>query len=460
MPISFRHLLWVALIALLGGVVAYKAGSLQAGREMTQQRADALLALTAHRARLESVLNSALHITGGLASLIAVEGEPDEERFRLLAQNLLGLDPYVRNIALAPANVIRMIYPLQGNEQALGLSYPEHAEQWPAVRHAIETRHPVVVGPLELRQGGMGIINRIPVFLNRGPRQGEYWGVVSSVIDFDTLLRASGLEGEASAYEFALRGLDGQGAEGLVFWGNPALFEASPLALEVRLTDGTWFLAIQPKDGWYKPRAWQTEAFVLGILLTMLIAGLVLLLLSKQRSISHLAMHDPLTGLLNRRAFDQHLREASARQLRHGGSLAVLHLDLDGFKPINDRLGHAAGDQALCMLAERMQAMLRGDDVVARFGGDEFVILLQGMEPSSLRMAERVADKMLEAINLPMQINGQQVHCGVSIGIACCPEHVCDEGSLMRYADQAMYAAKAEGKGRWCVWREEYDEMY
>ncbi len=171
-------------------------------------------------------------------------------------------------------------------------------------------------------------------------------------------------------------------------------------------------------------------------------------------------MHDALTGLLNRRAFDQRLAEVTVRRLRHGGSLAVLHLDLDGFKPINDRLGHAAGDQALRILADRMRAILRGDDVVARFGGDEFVILVQGAEPSSLRMAERVADKVLETVCLPMLIDGEEVRCGVSIGIACCPEHVCDEDSLMRYADQAMYAAEAAGKGCWRVWREDDEESY
>jgi len=205
---------------------------------MTQKRADALLVLTAHRARLESLLNSSLHLTSGLASLIAVEGGLDEERFRLLAQDLIGLNPHVRNIGLAPDNVIRMVHPLEGNEQAQGLAYREVPEQWPAVQRAMEARHPVVAGPVELRQGGLGIINRIPVFLRRGPHQGEYWGIVSSVIDFDTLLETAGLMGDVDAFEFALRGRDAMGGEGPVFWGAPALFEGARLELDVRLPEG------------------------------------------------------------------------------------------------------------------------------------------------------------------------------------------------------------------------------
>ena len=452
-----RHHLWALLIVLLGVFFAHEAGHLQAEREATQQRADALNVLAMHRARLEGVLNASLYLTGGLSSLIAVEGGISAERFTLLAQDLIGLNPHIRNIALAPDNTIVQTYPLSGNEAIIGLHYPDKAEQWPAVQRAMELRHAVVAGPILLAQGGTGIVNRVPVFLRGGERSGTYWGLVSSVINFDTLLEASGLLDPASPYVFALRHGERGGVDRAPFWGEPETFAAEHVELSVRLPEAAWTLALRPREGWTDRVGCQTEAFWIGVVLTLLIAALVHVLLRKQRAISHLAMHDSLTELLNRRAFDDRLEEAAARQLRHGGSFAVLHLDLDGFKPINDKLGHAVGDQALRVIATRMREVLRLDDVCARFGGDEFGILVQSASPSVMRMAEQVAQKVLTAINQPMQIDGHRVSCSVSIGIAVCPEHTCEEGGLMRIADQAMYQAKAAGKGRWRVWQDEQD---
>lgn len=455
MASTARHYLWAPLIVLLGIFFAHEAGHLQAEREVTQQRADALNVLAMHRARLEGVLNASLYLTGGLSSLIAVEGGISAERFNLLAQDLIGLNPHIRNIALAPDNTVVLTYPLAGNEAAIGLHYPDNAEQWPAVQRAMELKHAVVAGPIRLAQGGEGIVNRVPIFLRGGERPGAYWGVVSSVINFDTLLEASGLGAPDSPYVFALRHGECGDVDTTPFWGEPEMFTAEHVELSVRLPEATWTLALRPRAGWTDRIGYQTEAFWIGVVLTLLIAGLVHMLLRKQRAISHLAMHDSLTELLNRRAFDDRLEEAAARQLRHGGSFAVLHLDLDGFKPINDKLGHAAGDQALSIIAARMREVLRLDDVCARFGGDEFGILVQSSNPSAMKMAEQVAQKVLMAINQPMQIDGRRVNCSVSIGIAACPEHTCEEGGLMRFADQAMYQAKAAGKGRWMVWKDE-----
>jgi len=451
MPTTLRHGLWVVLIALGGLFFAHEAGHLQADRELAQQRSEAMQVLALHRARLEGALNASLYLTHGLASQIAVEGGISEERFALLARDLIGINPYIRNIVLAPDNTIRMVYPLAGNERALGLHYPDRPDQWPAVRRAIETRQPVVAGPLELVQGGIGILNRIPVFRRGGPQDGAYWGIVSSVIDFGALLRTAGLEGEPSPYVFALKAMNARGEDETFLWGDPQLFEGGHLALDVRLPGATWVLGARPEAGWTHRTGEQTEAFWIGIALTLLITALVHLLLAKQRAIGHLAMHDPLTELLNRRAFDRRLEEAVARQRRYGGSFAVLHIDLDGFKPINDQFGHAAGDEALRIIASRLRDARRLDDVVARLGGDEFAILVQGGEPSAIPMARNLADKVLAAIRQPLWLAGQKAHLGASIGIAACPEHVCEEGGLMRLADQAMYQAKACGKGLWVI---------
>lgn len=162
--------------------------------------------------------------------------------------------------------------------------------------------------------------------------------------------------------------------------------------------------------------------------------------------ISHLALHDALTDLPNRTVFDSHLAAelASARRNREG--FGLLFLDLDGFKDINDRFGHGFGDQVLKGVAERLRTALRQSDLVARIGGDEFVVLLRRV--SLLNDAESVAAKIHAAMTQPFEIEGQGVICGTSIGIALYPEHGQDAVTLVAHADQAMYRAKAQGRGR------------
>ena len=156
----------------------------------------------------------------------------------------------------------------------------------------------------------------------------------------------------------------------------------------------------------------------------------------------YLAYHDPLTGLLNRVLFNERLSGAIALAQRHNHPLGVLFLDLDGFKQINDTLGHASGDMLLLQVAQRLTQCVRESDAVARFGGDEFVILLN--ELSSEHNAEGVARKIMNILSLPFTLSGQKVETGVSIGIALFPDHGTDGATLLEKADAAMYQAKAK----------------
>ena len=156
----------------------------------------------------------------------------------------------------------------------------------------------------------------------------------------------------------------------------------------------------------------------------------------------HLALHDSLTGLPNRALLHDRMDQATERAERTGGSVAALFVDLDEFKTVNDSLGHAAGDELLVEAAKRLLRCVRLSDTAARFGGDEFVVLLEDADPFQVA---RVASRILEELERPFEIRGRELLIGASVGIAISGE---DDDDLLRNADLALYRAKSTGKGR------------
>jgi len=158
----------------------------------------------------------------------------------------------------------------------------------------------------------------------------------------------------------------------------------------------------------------------------------------------HAATHDALTGLPNRVLLADRLRQAIARASRHQMRFAVLVVDLDRFKAINDSLGHIAGDELLQEVARRLSGLLREEDSLARLGGDEFVLLIH--EVSTPQDAEEVAREVLSQVALPVQLAGLDVHVSPSVGICLCPDDGVDSETLLQHADAAMYHAKKKGR--------------
>ena len=166
-----------------------------------------------------------------------------------------------------------------------------------------------------------------------------------------------------------------------------------------------------------------------------------------QERLAFLAHHDALTGLPNRVLLQDRLAHAIRRARRAAGRLALLFVDLDGFKEINDTLGHAVGDQVLVVAAERLGARLRAADTLARHGGDEFLILLDGETDAT--GAARAADACLRVLTKPIQIDAHAIHISASIGIALHPSDGADVETLLQSADLAMYRAKERGRGQY-----------
>jgi diguanylate cyclase (GGDEF)-like protein len=214
------------------------------------------------------------------------------------------------------------------------------------------------------------------------------------------------------------------------------------------------------KASWWTPvHAVLLLAFALCITLAVLawVVKLRKRIRESEERFRHLANHDSLTGLASRLVLADTLAAALATAQRHHSAVALLMLDLDEFKEINDTLGHQAGDEVLRVSARRIQLAVRSSDTVVRVGGDEFVVLLPGLR--DLRMAERIAASIVETLSTPIQIGGLRVAVSASVGISTVSGGDLDADVLLRQADVALYRAKERGKGSYQIFTTESDPI-
>jgi len=571
-------------------------------------RADTLRTVNLVRAKLEGNINGNIQLVRGLVATITTEPEIKQERFAALAQNLFREQSQLRNIAGAPDMVISLMYPMAGNEKAIGLDYRLDEKQRDAALRARDTGQLVMAGPVELRQGGQGFVGRFPVFTNDQPSGRRFWGIVSAVVDVERLYRDSGILDPSLGVDIALTGADATGMQGKQFFGNGDIASQHPVTATVMLPSGSWVISAVPSGGWPvdPPNTWLLRALMClagaVVIIPIAIAGrlfaanqrhngelrrseaelrrlsqrlslaldasqigvwehdlsthrlvwddrvneiygkpadgqprgyddwagsihpddlaqatrdfqeafddghyaseyrLVMpdggirhvrtrarvfkeqdgapkmigaewdvtadvalnrdleraktlaetrnheLELAKAR-IEHNSLHDSLTGLPNRRYLDDTLERYAEEVRAGGGYVALLHMDLDRFKQINDTLGHAAGDAMLVHAATMLKENVRPQDFLARIGGDEFVVVCrtEGGTAALSQLAERITDKMRK----PVPFEGHQCRIGVSIGIAMeGGGKPVDPKRLLVNADIALYRAKSRGRNR------------
>jgi sensor domain CHASE-containing protein len=266
------------ILLLISGIgISYWFSHLQFAARTDQLRERINSELDGIRGNLSRELYSAIHLTEGISSLVAAEGKIDPPRFQAVARELIQRNHFIRNIAFAPDNVIRFIYPIEGNEKALGVDYMTIPDQRDSVVRAISGQRMVVAGPVALLQGGIGIIGRTPIFIaapNQNSKFGRYWGISATVIDFQKLIQAAGLNASHSRLRIALRGKDGLGAQGAAFWGDAALFASDPVVMEVPLPSGSWQIAALPVGGWPVFRPFASAYFLSSIAITLILASL------------------------------------------------------------------------------------------------------------------------------------------------------------------------------------------
>ena len=209
--------------------------------------------------------------------------------------------------------------------------------------------------------------------------------------------------------------------------------------------------------------AFLTMASAVALVAILIVAAGISTHLLEQRTITeseaklqHIALHDALTGIANRRAFSDALNTECEKLRRYGRPFTLLAIDLDRFKPVNDTLGHPIGDEVLKRVANRLQQIMRTGDLLARVGGDEFAVLSYGV--SEPRQAEEIAARIVEVMSRPFVIDGQIAELGASVGLTLAPLNGETSDVLTHRTDVAMYTVKQNGKGGYCLFRPEMSE--
>ncbi|WP_342607306.1 diguanylate cyclase domain-containing protein [Vibrio tritonius] len=389
------------------------------------------------RSNIESKVYIDTYLTDSLAMMVTIDPSFSLKHWDTIARQLLKKATYVRNIAIAPNDVITRVYPLKGNEKALGINFRNIPAQYESVKQARKQASVYITHPLKLVQGGRAIIARYPIFTDF-PNNKAYWGTVSVVIDYQRLIADAGI----ATLPNTLIALTAQKG---FFYGDDKVLNNFDTKLSVNLPSGGWelyanFSSIATPE--VMKFRWAVQGCVIVI---CLLIYFVFTLLYRHYMFTHRdAMHDELTRLPNRRFALNHIGQLIERRAANE-SFVLLNIDLNNFKTINDTYGHNVGDEYLKYIADMLTRCVRKTDVVARMGGDEFIVVMRGIVTCS--QVDLINYKIRRYFERhPFLWKTLRLHGSFAVG------HVLFKGqditldALLALADQNMYREKANFK--------------
>lgn len=243
-------------------------------------RANLLDVLIGKKSKLEKALYSRIYYTRGVAAFVALKPTITTEEFYELASEYIKNDTVISTMALSRNCVINAIYPLRGHEAAIGLDLLKHPARKEIVEKTIETHQTFIAGPVELVEGGIAFISYTPIFDRTSQNKDQFWGVTDIVIKQQSLFNEVRFNTPENGFEFALRGYDGLGNDGDVFWGNKSIFAQNPVTINIDLPIGTWVLGAAPSEGWNQyPN--QDKAISLILIFSSLIISVLIWLFAK-----------------------------------------------------------------------------------------------------------------------------------------------------------------------------------
>lgn len=249
----FQHVLppLLSLIVFITLIFAsHSYTNFKKGQWEKDVRADLLEVMTGKKSNLEKALYSRIYYTRGVAAYVALNPEITNTEFAELSKEYIKNDSVISTMALSKNCIINAIYPEKGHQTAIGLNLLDHPERKEIVEKTIQTKHTFVAGPVELVEGGLAFISYTPIFNKTKPAENNFWGVTDIVIKKQSLLNEAGIITSDTKYNYALRGINGTGSQGALFWGYQKVFENKPVTINIELPIGNWELAAIPKKGW------------------------------------------------------------------------------------------------------------------------------------------------------------------------------------------------------------------
>lgn len=578
----------MALVVFVGAILTSAALLWKLEQRSVQAERLRVAAISSdHAHAIQSTLERALSATYSIGAIVR-QGKGNVPDFEGVASEMLPWYPGVAILGLSPGGVIQRVAPLSGNEKSIGFDQLNDPVQGREARMARDTGKLTLAGPLQLVQGGLGAVGRLPIFLNDENGKPVFWGLTYAVIRFPQALANARLNQLTDdGLNYVLWRVDPETGKRIVLAASSDTALESPVQHSLEVPNGAWTLSVAPARGWgdtpvldfktivalvfslvlayatkllltlkasergqeslialrtaeiaasqnnlkatleaipdvmlemsldgtyhdyHAPRSntsFPPAEFFLGknvsevlpddaaqavmsalqeanehghsegqefalntakgtfwfeISLTKKIGGVAdeprFIVLSRnvtqrrtsEDEINKLAFYDPLTSLPNRRLMLDRLRQALSVSARSGRMGALLFIDLDNFKSLNDTQGHDKGDLLLQQIAQRLTQCMRMGDTVARLGGDEFVVMVEELSADrddSAAQAETIGEKILAAISQPCPLAGLDYLITPSIGITLYHDHLQSTDELLKQADLAMYQAKAAGR--------------
>lgn len=315
------------LSALIAASVVFAAmlaiDTFEREHAIQEQRIYVLEQVSVLRAKLEAVVNTSVAASRAMAAIYAAHPDLPQHEFARLAEQAKASSPAVLSIALFRDTIVCCVYPREGNEKLVGLDFRKLPAQWPAYQKMISARQPVVAGPLKRVEGGEAVVVRIPVYRADTVSGNErFIGAVETPILFDSLLRQAGLPDIEKNLHVALRGRDGEGSSGEVFYGSAETFTAQPVTRQIALPGGSWLIAAYPRSGWGASSPAFSTTRLLGGLLCLLAAALAYMLVRhlQRRDENERRLHESEAGLIQRSAELVH-QNAVLEMINHNAEL-------------------------------------------------------------------------------------------------------------------------------------------
>ncbi|MGR5206951.1 sensor domain-containing diguanylate cyclase [Vibrio sp. PNB23_22_6] len=411
-------------------------------QERTQVKTKEQLSLLG--ASLEASLMADIYKVSTLAATITLLPTHDYHELNRIVNHILDKSRHIISIGIAENEVLRRAYPRQGNESAVA----EHSRILEEKAREIEDI--VVAGPVSLKEGDLILTVQVPVFFDP-PINKNYWGSIRATIDLKALFQDIGVLNFSYLYPLTIRGYDNLGQYGDVFFGDHNESKQVYGRERVHFPNGGWLMAVHSNGESDNQVPWYifNLARIVGYSILLVLICAMIVIYRLYSIADSRALHDELTKLPNRRYFMQSYKQQFeiAQRYKKRYSFALINIDLDKFKHINDTFGHDAGDKVLIACAQRVKRTLRRSDIVARVGGDEFLVLVHN--PETEENIRALLNKLRKALcSTPVKYDGQQIYFRASLGYAVFDSEIESPEMMMKIADDWMYRQKRRVAGR------------